>query len=113
MEDETERERVIDVRLLEIRDSRNERRERNSTSNVTSMETQLLSFLPPLPTLHLVSGLFPNELGTVDDDRKMRFSARIMRVPSRDVNMNCVGSVTSQQTPPPAAFPFFRYFPSL
>lgn len=74
MEDETERERVIDVRLLEIRDSRNERRERNSTSNVTSMETQLLSFLPPLPTLHLVSGLFPNELGTVDDDRKMRFS---------------------------------------
>lgn len=72
---------------MEIRDSRNERRERNSTSNVTSMETQLLSFLPPLPTLHLVSGLFPNELGTVDDDRKMRFSARIMRVPSRDVNM--------------------------
>lgn len=59
---------------MEIRDSRNERRERNSTSNVTSMETQLLSFLPPLPTLHLVSGLFPNELGTVDDDRKMRFS---------------------------------------
>lgn len=72
-------------------------------------ETQLL--LPSCYIYHTsnrVSGLFPNELE--DDDRNEILGriggdrARIMRLLSKDVNrrMNCVGSVTSQQTPPPS-----------
>lgn len=97
--------------------------ERGTTRcTLSRRETQLL--LPSCYIYHTsnrVSGLFPNELE--DDDRNEILGriggdrARIMRLLSKDVNrrMNCVGSVTSQQTPLPLAgsFSLFRYFPSL